>query len=112
LDGVNGSEDDLAKLWVKPGLRPMNGANQTAVQQMLRHGDPKITTELHGYLSPDYLRDEIDRLQFGPAVARFASPVLPGGSGSEEQGRRLLGETRGTTSPLAQLGSSWAVGSM
>ncbi len=82
---------DHRKLWVKPVVRPirfhdlrhttasllmMNGANLPAVQRILRHGDPKITTELYGHLSPDYLRDEIDRLRFGPEVARFATPVL------------------------------------
>ncbi len=54
----------------------MSGANLPAVQRILRHSDPKITTELYGHLAPEYLRAEVDRLSFGPAVARFARPVL------------------------------------
>ena len=54
----------------------MSGANLPAVQRILRHSDPKIATELYGHLAPEYLRAEVDRLSFGPAVARFATPVL------------------------------------
>ncbi len=83
--------EDRRKLWVKPVVRPirfhdlrhttasllmMNGANLPAVQRILRHSDPKITTELYGHLAPEYLRAEVDRRSFGPAVARFATPVL------------------------------------
>jgi len=79
------------KLWVKPKVRPirfhdlrhstasllmMNGANPAAVQRILRHSDPRITTEVYGHLSPEYLRDEVDRLKFGPEVTRLAAPVL------------------------------------
>ncbi len=43
----------------------MRGANPAAVQKILRHSDPKITTEVYGHLSPGYLRAEVDRLRFG-----------------------------------------------
>jgi hypothetical protein len=43
----------------------MAGANPAAVQRILRHSDPRITTEVYGHLVPDYLRAEIDRLSFG-----------------------------------------------
>jgi integrase len=33
-----------------------------AVQRILRHSDPRITTEVYGHLLPGYLRSEIDRL--------------------------------------------------
>ena len=36
----------------------------------------RLQAELHGHLTPGYLRTEVDRLSFGPAVARFATPVL------------------------------------
>ena len=71
----------------------MAGTNPAAVQRILRHRDPRITTEVYGHLAPGYLRTEVDRLQFNPtapaderaatsfaAVAatagRFAAPVL------------------------------------
>jgi len=67
-------------LWPKPQVRPirfhdlrhttasllmMSGANPAAVQRILRHSDPRITTETYGHLSPNYLRAEVDRLSFG-----------------------------------------------
>jgi len=60
----------------------MAGAKPVAVQRILRHSDPRITTEVHGHLVPDYLRAEIDRLRFGMApppkpssrFAGFSSP--------------------------------------
>ena len=82
---------DGRKLWVKPVVRPirfqdlrhttaslliMSGANLPAVQRILRHSDPKITTEIYAHLAPEYLRAEVDRLSFGPAVTVFATPVL------------------------------------
>jgi hypothetical protein len=44
----------------------MSGANPAAVQRILRHSDPRITTEVYGHLAPEYLRAEIDRLRFFP----------------------------------------------
>jgi len=46
-------------------LLMMAGANPAAVQRILRHSDPRITTEVYGHLAPDYLRREIDLLSFG-----------------------------------------------
>jgi integrase len=69
------------KLWPKARVRPirfhdlrhttaslliMSGANPAAVQRILRHSDPRITTEVYGHLAPEYLRAEIDRLRFFP----------------------------------------------
>ncbi len=71
---------DGRKLWPKPQVRPirfqdlrhttasllmMSGANPAAVQRILRHSDPRITTEIYGHLAPEYLRAEVDRLKFG-----------------------------------------------
>jgi integrase len=82
------------KLWPKPLVRKirfhdlrhttaslllMGGANPAAVQRILRHSDPRITTEVYGHLVPDYLRAEIDRLSFGIAPSpkpSIDSPTL------------------------------------
>ena len=47
----------------------MAGANPAAVQRLMRHSDPKLTTEVYGHLAPEYLRAEVDRLKFGVAPA-------------------------------------------
>ena len=67
------------KLWPRPQVRKirfhdlrhttasllmMAGANPAAVQRILRHSDPRITTEVYGHLAPEYLRREIDLLTF------------------------------------------------
>jgi hypothetical protein len=72
------------KLWPKAQVRPirfhdlrhttgslllMAGANPAAVQRILRHSDPRITTEVYGHLLPGYLRSEIDKLAFEPKAA-------------------------------------------
>jgi hypothetical protein len=46
----------------------MSGADLAAVQRILRHSDPKLTTEIYAHLAPEYLRAEVDRLSFGEAV--------------------------------------------
>jgi integrase len=45
-------------------LLMMAGANPAAVQRILRHSDPRITTGTYGHLAPEYLRAEVDRLRF------------------------------------------------
>jgi hypothetical protein len=52
-------------------LLMMAGANPAAVQRILRHSDPKITTEVYAHLSPGFLRGG------GPPVLQAA----PGGAG-------------------------------
>jgi len=91
---------DGRKLWVKPVVRPirfqdlrhttaslliMSGANLPAVQRILRHSDPKLTTEVYGHLAPEYLLAEVDRLSFGPAVTRFATPLLRSAPGPRKK---------------------------
>jgi Phage integrase family len=76
------------KLWPSANVRPirfhhlghttaslllMRGADLPAVQKILRHSDPRMTTETYGHLVPDYLRAQIDRLTFGPAATSGAS---------------------------------------
>jgi len=70
-------------LWPKAEVRPirfhdlrhttasllmMAGANPAAVQRILRHRDPRTTTEVYGHLAPGYLQSEVDRLQFGAHI--------------------------------------------
>src|SRR4029078_8438497 len=45
------------------------GREPGAVQRILRHSDPRITTETYRPLHPHHLRSEIDRLRFGTAPA-------------------------------------------
>jgi len=60
----------------------MSGANPAAVQRILRHSDPRITTEVYGHLLPGYLKDEVNRLSFGvvskesQAVAALSSSLV------------------------------------
>jgi integrase len=76
------------KLWPKAQVRPirfhdlrhttgslllMAGANPAAVQRILRHSDPRITTEVYGHLLPGYLRSEIDKLAFEPKAGAVDS---------------------------------------
>src|SRR5262249_1895898 len=56
-------------------LLMMAGVNPGAVQRILRHSDPRITTETYGHLQPDYLRSEIDRLRFGTAPANDLTDI-------------------------------------
>jgi integrase len=77
---------DGRKMWPKAQVRPirfhdlrhttasllmMASVGTAAVQRIMRHRDPRITSEVYGHLAPDYLRGEIDRLKFG--VAGLAS---------------------------------------
>lgn len=95
------------KLWAKADVRPirfhdirpttaslllMSGANPAAVQRILRHSDPRLTTEVYGHLLPGYLRSEIDRLtfvchrrDFGPYVVQDPSIAPPEPASAEER---------------------------
>ncbi len=67
-------------LWPKPQVRPIRfhdlrhttaalllraGVPLASVQKLLRHRDPRITVEVYGHLTPDYLRQEVDSLNLG-----------------------------------------------
>ncbi len=102
---------DNRKLWPKAIPRPlrfhdlrhttaslllMAGASPAAVQRILRHSDVRLTMEVYGHLSGDFLQDEIDRLRFDvsqinvPVVQRLAAnatqngPMAAQGSGFGE----------------------------
>jgi integrase len=76
-------------------LLMMKGANPAAVQRIMRHSDPKLTTEVYGHLAPEYLRAEVDRLSFGvkpvecevevPAVAVVNADSSPIGAQAVRQ---------------------------
>ena len=79
----------------------MSGADLAAVQRILRHSDPKLTTEIYAHLAPEYLRAEVDRLSFGAAVLETVpdggrpltptlSPASRGRGGVAELATRLL----------------------
>jgi site-specific recombinase XerD len=51
----------------------MSGADLAAVQRIMRHQDPRTTTEFYGHLASNYLKKEIERLSFGPAPAEEAT---------------------------------------
>src|SRR5260370_20433677 len=48
-------------------LLMMAGANPAAVQRIMRHSDPKLTTEVYGHLAPEHLRAGVDRTTFVPS---------------------------------------------
>jgi hypothetical protein len=52
----------------------LSSLGTAAVQRILRHRDPRITTEVYGHLAPDYLRGEIDRLHFDLAAVAPPPP--------------------------------------
>jgi integrase len=68
------------RLWPKPQVRPIRfhdlrhttasllmeaGAPAHAVRDILRHDDIRMTVDVYGHLSPEYLQAEVDRLSFG-----------------------------------------------
>jgi hypothetical protein len=94
---------DQHTMWVTSVVRPirfhdlrhttgsllaMEGADLPAVQKIMRHKDPRITSETYLHLDPRYLREQIDRLHFGahdgdtkepssePAVAALSGPLV------------------------------------
>jgi hypothetical protein len=52
----------------------MSGADLAAVQRIMRHQDPRLTTEVYGHLSTNYLKKEIERLSFGPPAENETKP--------------------------------------
>ena len=47
------------------------------VQRILRHTDPKVTSEVYGHLDLDDLREGLKALDFGPLAERAPAPVVP-----------------------------------
>ena len=47
----------------------MKGADLAAVQRIMRHQDPRMTTDFYGHLATNYLKVQMERLSFGPPPA-------------------------------------------
>ena len=62
----------------------MNGADLAAVQRIMRHTDPRLTTEVYGHLSTSYLKKEIQRLSLGPPPANERGSLSSAGGASEK----------------------------
>jgi integrase len=66
-------------------LLTMRGANVQSVQRILRHSDPRITTEIYCHLDPDYLRREIDLLAFdSPSDRAPSQPAQASAAGASK----------------------------
>jgi len=80
------------RLWPKPQVRPLRfhdlrhttasllmeaGAPAHAVRDILRHDDIRMTVDVHGHLSPEYMRAQVDRLSFGLGWGRAPSSGRP-----------------------------------
>ena len=70
----------------------MNGADLAAVQRIMRHQDPRTTTELYGHLAAHYLKREVERLTFGP-------PAAPALTSRRSAARRAGGHVAATPAP-------------
>ncbi len=77
----------------------MSGADLAAVQRIMRHQDPRLTTEVYAHLATHYLKKEIDRLSFGPPVAVPADASLNSSeaAGAEEASAMGAGTAPFTT---------------
>lgn len=93
----------------------MAGANPAAVQRIMRHTDPKVTTEIYGHLAPDYLRAEVDRLKFDSrpeALEDDAEPDAVAANGEPAAAPIFHQSTPGLdrsdpTQPTAKASSHW-----
>jgi hypothetical protein len=56
-------------------LLMMAGADLPAVQRIMRHTDPRITTKFYGHLAPGYLRGAIDRLALSHSTVSSLSEM-------------------------------------
>ena len=97
----------------------MAGANPAAVQRIMRHSDPKLTTEVYGHLAPEYLRAEVDRLMSWPSTAQAEpqevatrvenlAPFVP--SLSPQRARKRQGpDSEEQKSAASQAKTQWAL---
>jgi integrase len=80
----------------------MSGADLAAVQRIMRHQDPRTTTEFYGHLAAPYLQREVERLSFGPPInleRLLAVPFVP----TEEPTVRRRTVCRGAQAERAEL---------
>ena len=57
-------------------LLVMAGADMAAVQRILRHSDPRMTTGVYTHLVPGYLKDQIDKLRFFPSTPSHGAALV------------------------------------
>ena len=77
------------------------GVDPFAVQRILRHTDPRITTEVYGHLVPGYLRDAINKLPLAGAA-----DLLPAKTDSAEHAPLGPPVVREEPVPKAKAGSA------
>jgi integrase len=77
----------------------MKGADLAAVQRIMRHQDPRITTEVYGHLQTTYLRSQIERLRFGPEPADLSSGGRPSRDADRQRSRLAAGDASEPPSP-------------
>jgi excisionase family DNA binding protein len=94
-----------------------SGASLVAVQKILRHQDPRLTTKTYGHLSSQHLQSEVNRIDFGLGVrlsgmaaegmarmAMVADPPSPDASlGASERGAARGAPVELVTRPLREL---------
>jgi len=69
------------------------------VQKIMRHQDPRITTEVYGHLQTTYLKGQIERLSFGPEPADLSGGGRPSRDADEQQSRLAAGGASEPPSP-------------
>jgi hypothetical protein len=90
VPGRAGAEDPVPPPPPHDGLAPAHERRRlAAVQRIIRHQEPRITTEVYGHLSGHYLKKEMERLSFGAAPPEPGDPVA-GTTGSGREQRILL----------------------
>jgi integrase len=105
------------KLWPAPQSRPlrfhdirhttaslliMAGADLPAVQRIMRHTDPRITTEFYAHLSPGYLRSAIDRLAINPSAPGEPPTAASAAASAPSAPPRKTRDPREFAAPLLQ----------
>jgi hypothetical protein len=78
------------------------GVDPFAVQRILRHTDPRITTEVDGHLVPGYLRDAINKLP----LAGAADLLLANRDSEEKEAPFGPPVVRNRPAPKAKAGSA------
>jgi len=77
----------------------MKGADLAAVQKIMRHQDPRITTEVYGHLQTTYLKAQIERLSVGPEPADRSGGGRPSPATEEQHSRLAAGGASEPPSP-------------
>ena len=77
----------------------MKGADLAAVQRIMRHQDPRITTEVYGHLQTTYLKGQVERLSFGPEPADLSGGGRPSRDARDQRSRLAAGGASEPPSP-------------